>query len=90
MCVLCVCVCVCVCAHALFVISDLSLCSVLTKHKGVWPEVIEVSGNVSSEDNVRTQILGHKKVGRNKLFSSGTLSLPRIFMSSTAASIITS
>lgn len=35
------------------IISDLSSCSVLTEHEGLWPEVIEVSGNVSSEDNTR-------------------------------------
>lgn len=81
---------VCVCACVVFIISELSLHSVLKKHKGLGPEVIEVSGIVSSEDNKRNQIVGHKKVGKNKLFSSGTISFPRIFISSSAASIITS
>lgn len=73
-----------------FIISDLSLHSVLTKHKGLWPEVIEVSGIVSSGDNIRNQIVGHKKAGEKQLFSSDTISFPGIFISSSAASIITS
>lgn len=62
------------CVCVVFIISDLSLHSVLTKHRGLWPEVIEVSGIVSSEDNIRNQIVGHKKAGENQLFSSGTIS----------------
>lgn len=50
------------------IISDPSLCCVLTEHDGLWPEVIEVSGNIFSGDNTRNSILGHKKVGPNKLF----------------------
>lgn len=38
---------------ALLTILDLSSCSVLREHEGLGPEVIEVSGNVSSEDNTR-------------------------------------
>lgn len=35
------------------IISDPSLCCVLTEHEGLWPEVLEVSGNVSSGDNTK-------------------------------------
>lgn len=73
-----------------FIISDLSLCSVLTEYKQLCPEVTEVSGNVSYEDNTRNQILGHKKVGQNKQFCSCTISFCNIFINSSAASIITS
>lgn len=47
-----------------FIISDMSLCSVLTEHRGLWSGVTEVDGNVSSEDSARNQILGSKKVGQ--------------------------